>query len=76
MPPFFCRAGPGAGFGMACARRARKKKAVIVSLPRATAKFGSAKWKVTKKDGKKVLNLSGNSAKVKKARRMAPMPSS
>ena len=45
---------------------ALKKKAASVSLPKATAEFGSAKWKVAAKDKKKVLSLSAGKVKVKK----------
>ena len=43
-----------------------KKKAITVALPKVSAKFGKAQWKVVAKDKKKVLSLSGSKIKVKK----------
>lgn len=43
-----------------------KKAATYIALPKVTAKFGKAKWKVASKDKKKVLSLSGSKVKVKK----------
>lgn len=43
-----------------------KKKAATVALPKATASFGTAKWKVVNKDKKKVLTLKNGKVKVKK----------
>ena len=43
-----------------------KKKAKTFALPKVTTTFGTAKWKVTSKDKKKVLSLSGSKIKVKK----------
>lgn len=45
---------------------ALKKNAQNITLPKVTAKFGKAKWKVTAKDKKNVLRLSGNKIIVKK----------
>ncbi len=42
------------------------KKAQTFSLPKATVKFGKAKWKVAAKDPKRALTLLGNKVKVKK----------
>lgn len=47
-------------------QKSLKKKARTVALPKVTTKYGTAKWKVTKKDKKKVLSLSGKKIKVKK----------
>ena len=43
-----------------------QKKAKTVALPKVTTSFGTAKWKVAKKDGKKVLTLKAGKVKVKK----------
>ncbi len=43
-----------------------EKKAVGVTLPKVTTKFGTAKWKVVAKDKKNVLSLRGKKIKVKK----------
>ena len=45
---------------------AAKKAAQKVALPKVTAKFGTAKWKVAAKDKKKVLALKGGKVVVKK----------
>ena len=42
------------------------KKANAIVLPAVKTKFGKAVWKVTSKDKKKVLSLSGSKVKVKK----------
>ena len=43
-----------------------KSKAQTVALPGVTAKFGTAKWKVTAKDAKGVLSLKSGKVQVKK----------
>lgn len=43
-----------------------KKKAKTIALPKVTTKFGKAKWKVTAKDKKKVLNLKNGKVQVKR----------
>lgn len=43
-----------------------KKKAATVALPKVTAKFGKATWKVAAKDKKKVLTLKSGKIQVKK----------
>jgi len=47
-------------------KKTLKKKAKTFALPKVTTKYGTAKWKVTTKDKKKVLSLSGKKIKVKK----------
>ena len=46
--------------------KALKKAAKTFSLPKVKTDFGTATWKVTTKDKKKVLSLSGGKVKVKK----------
>ena len=43
-----------------------KRKALAVALPAVETTFGKAKWKVSKKDKKRVLSLKGGKVKVKK----------
>ena len=43
-----------------------KKKAGTVALPKATATYGTAKWKVVTADAKKALTLKGGKVLVKK----------
>lgn len=43
-----------------------KKKAQKIALPKVTSTFGTAKWKVSKKDKKKVLSLKSGKVVVKK----------
>ena len=46
--------------------KALAKKARAFALPKVTTKFGKASWKVTAKDKKNALTLSGKKVKVKK----------
>ena len=54
------------GVNKALTVKSLKSKAAAVALPKVTTKFGKPKWKVTAKDKKNVLSLSGSKIMVKK----------